>query len=75
VHSRAADAAHLDVTPLGVRTQLARAHVLDHALAQRADSIIEIDQKPLQAALTGLYTKVLTDSHSRHLVDSIQKDQ
>ena len=38
-------------------------------------TVIEIDQKPLQAALTGLYTKVLTDSHSRHLVKSIQKDQ
>jgi tripartite ATP-independent transporter DctP family solute receptor len=38
-------------------------------------TVIEIDQKPLQAALTGLYTKVLTDSHSRHLVESIQKDQ
>jgi tripartite ATP-independent transporter DctP family solute receptor len=38
-------------------------------------TVIEIDQKPLEAALTGLYTKVLTDSHSRHLVESIQKDQ
>ena len=38
-------------------------------------TVIEIDQKPLQAKLTGLYTKVLTDSHSRHLVESIQKDQ
>ena len=38
-------------------------------------TVIEIDQRPLQAALTGLYTKVLTDSHSRHLVESIQKDQ
>ena len=38
-------------------------------------TVIEIDQKPLQAALTGLYTKVLTDSHSRHLVESIQKDR
>ena len=38
-------------------------------------TVIEIDQKPLQAALTGLYTKVLTDSHSRHLVESVQKDQ
>ena len=38
-------------------------------------TVIEIDQKPLQAALTGLYTKVLTDSHSRYLVESIQKDQ
>ena len=38
-------------------------------------TVIEIDQKPLQAALTGLYTKFLTDSHSRHLVESIQRDQ
>ncbi len=38
-------------------------------------TVIEIDRKPLEAALTGLYTKVLTDSHSRHLVESIQKDQ
>jgi hypothetical protein len=38
-------------------------------------TVIEIDQKPLQAALTGLYTKVLTDSHSRDLVEYIQKDQ
>jgi tripartite ATP-independent transporter DctP family solute receptor len=38
-------------------------------------TVIEIDQKPLQAALTGLYTKVLADSHSRHLVEYIQKDQ
>ena len=38
-------------------------------------AVIEIDQKPLQEALTGLYTKALTDSHSRHLVESIQKDQ
>src|SRR5262249_34139988 len=28
-----------DVTPLRVRTKFARAHVLDHALAQRADRI------------------------------------
>jgi tripartite ATP-independent transporter DctP family solute receptor len=38
-------------------------------------TVIDIDRKPLEAALTGLYTKVLTDSHSRHLVESIQKDQ
>ena len=38
-------------------------------------TVIEIDRKPLEAALTGLYTKVLTDSHSRHLVEYIQKDQ
>ena len=35
-------------------------------------TVIEIDQKPLQAALRGLYTKVLTDSHSRGLVEYIQ---
>ena len=38
-------------------------------------TVIEIDRKPLEAALTGLYTKVLTDSHSRDLIESIQKDQ
>ena len=38
-------------------------------------TVIEIDRKPLQAALTALYTKVLTDSHSRDLVGYIQKDQ
>ena len=38
-------------------------------------AVIDLDQKPLQAALTGLYTKVLTDSHSRYLVESIQKDR
>ena len=38
-------------------------------------TVIEIDQKPLQAALTALYTKVLTDSLSRQLVEFIQKDQ
>ena len=38
-------------------------------------TVIEIDRKPLEAALTGLYPKVVTDSHSRHLVESIQKDQ
>jgi hypothetical protein len=38
-------------------------------------TVIDIDRKPLEAALTGLYTKVLTDSHSRHLVESIQEDQ
>jgi len=38
-------------------------------------TVIEIDQRPLQAAFTALYTKVLTDSHSRHLVEFIQKDQ
>ena len=27
-------------------------------------TVTEIDRKPLEAALTGLYTKVLTDSHS-----------
>jgi tripartite ATP-independent transporter DctP family solute receptor len=38
-------------------------------------TVIEIDRKPIEAALSGLYTKALTDSHSRHLVESIQKDQ
>jgi TRAP-type C4-dicarboxylate transport system substrate-binding protein len=38
-------------------------------------SVMEIDRKPLEAALTGLHAKVLTDSHSRHLVESIQKAQ
>ena len=38
-------------------------------------TVIEIDQKPLQAALMGLYPRVLRDSHSRLLVESIQKDQ
>jgi TRAP-type C4-dicarboxylate transport system substrate-binding protein len=38
-------------------------------------TVIKTDRKPLEAALTGLYAKVLTDSHSRHLVESIQKDQ
>jgi tripartite ATP-independent transporter DctP family solute receptor len=38
-------------------------------------TVIEIDRKPLAAALTGLYTKVLTDPHSRNLVESIQKDE
>jgi tripartite ATP-independent transporter DctP family solute receptor len=47
-----------------------RKRALDSGVA-----VIEIDRKPLEAALTGLYTKVLTDSHSRHLVESIQKDQ
>ena len=37
-------------------------------------TVIEIDQKPLQAALRGLYRKVLTDSHSRGLVEYIQND-
>jgi TRAP-type C4-dicarboxylate transport system substrate-binding protein len=38
-------------------------------------TVIEIDRKPLEAALTSLYTQVLRDSHSRLLVESIQKDQ
>ena len=38
-------------------------------------TVIEIDRRPLEAVLTGLYTKVLTDSQSRQLVESIQKDQ
>jgi len=38
-------------------------------------TVIEIDRKPLEAALTGLYTKILTDSHSKHLIESIRKDE
>jgi tripartite ATP-independent transporter DctP family solute receptor len=38
-------------------------------------TVTEIDRKPLEAAWTGFYTKVLTDSHSRHLVESIKKDR
>jgi tripartite ATP-independent transporter DctP family solute receptor len=38
-------------------------------------TVIEIDRRPLEAAWTGLYEKVLRDSLSRHLVESIQKDQ
>ena len=38
-------------------------------------TVTEIDRKPLEAALTGLYRKVLTDSHSKHLVEAIQRDQ
>ena len=38
-------------------------------------TVIEIDRKPLEAALTGLYTKVLTDSHLRGLVEYIQNDR
>lgn len=37
-------------------------------------TVIEIDRKPLEAALTGLYAKFLSDSDSRRLVESIQKD-
>ena len=35
----------------------------------------EIDRKPLEAALTVLYAKVLTDSHSKDLVEAIQTDR
>ena len=38
-------------------------------------TVIEIDRKPLEAVLRGLYPKFLTDSHSRQLVESIQKDE
>jgi TRAP-type C4-dicarboxylate transport system substrate-binding protein len=38
-------------------------------------TVIEIDRKPLEAVLRGLYPKFLTDSHSRYLVESIQKDE
>jgi tripartite ATP-independent transporter DctP family solute receptor len=37
-------------------------------------TVIEIDRKPLEAVLRGLYPKFLTDSHSRYLVESIQKE-
>jgi TRAP-type C4-dicarboxylate transport system substrate-binding protein len=40
-----------------------------------AVTVTEIDRKPLEAALTGLYAKVLTDSHSKHLVEAIQRDR
>jgi tripartite ATP-independent transporter DctP family solute receptor len=38
-------------------------------------TVIEIDRKPLEAVLRGLYPKFLTDSHSRYLVEAIQKDE
>jgi TRAP-type C4-dicarboxylate transport system substrate-binding protein len=38
-------------------------------------TVIETDRMPLEAALTGLYAKVLTDSQSRRFVDSIRKDR
>ena len=38
-------------------------------------TVTEIDRKPLEAAWTGFYAKALTDSHSRHVVESIKKDQ
>jgi hypothetical protein len=37
-------------------------------------TIIKIDRKPIEAALSGLYAKELMDSHSRRLIESIQKD-
>jgi TRAP-type C4-dicarboxylate transport system substrate-binding protein len=37
-------------------------------------TVIEIDRKPMIAALSGLYAKVVTDPHSKRLVESIQKD-
>ena len=36
---------------------------------------LQIDRKPLEAAFTGLYAKVLTDSNSKHLVEAIQRDR
>jgi tripartite ATP-independent transporter DctP family solute receptor len=36
-------------------------------------AVITIDKEPLEAALTGLYEKVLVDSRSKLLVESIQK--
>jgi TRAP-type C4-dicarboxylate transport system substrate-binding protein len=38
-------------------------------------TIIEIDRKPLEAILKGLYPKFLMDSQSRQLVEFIEKDQ
>jgi tripartite ATP-independent transporter DctP family solute receptor len=38
-------------------------------------SVVEVDRRPLELAMRGLYAKVLMDSHSRYLVESIQKDQ
>jgi tripartite ATP-independent transporter DctP family solute receptor len=38
-------------------------------------TVTDIDRKPLEAALTGLYPKFLTDSRSRRLLEAIQKDQ
>jgi tripartite ATP-independent transporter DctP family solute receptor len=37
-------------------------------------TVVEIDRKPIEAALSGLYAKVVTDTHSKRLVESIQKD-
>ena len=37
-------------------------------------TVIEIDRKPMEAALSGFYAKVVTDPHSKSLVESIQKD-
>ena len=34
-----------------------------------------VTAKPLEAALTVLYAKVLTDSHSKDLVEAIQTDR
>jgi tripartite ATP-independent transporter DctP family solute receptor len=38
-------------------------------------TITEIDQKPLASELRGLYTNILKDAGTAHLVESIQKDQ
>jgi tripartite ATP-independent transporter DctP family solute receptor len=38
-------------------------------------TVTQIDRKPLEAILRGLYPKFLTDSQSRQLVESIEKDQ
>ena len=48
----------------------------ERARAQAPDlgvNVIEIDQRPLAAALTGLYEKVLRDVRLRLLVDSIRR--
>jgi tripartite ATP-independent transporter DctP family solute receptor len=38
-------------------------------------TVLEIDRKPIEAALAGLYPKFLTDSQSKQLVEFIQKVQ
>jgi tripartite ATP-independent transporter DctP family solute receptor len=45
-----------------------RKRALDSGVA-----VVEIDRKPIEAALSGLYAKVVTDPHSKRLVESIQK--
>jgi hypothetical protein len=38
-------------------------------------TVVELDRQPLEAALTGLYERVLLDSPLRLLVESIRKIQ